>query len=131
MPWTGRRPPVTSLDKWHIVAGMDFALSAKAQDYQHRLTEFMTELVLPAEASYHAYREWHGWSVEHSTDRADTRPSLTPTKRQKLLQQWFARNRKQAGARTARPAGGGPVRPEGQSAGRRRAALTPARPSGS
>ena len=39
---------------------MDFALSAKAQDYQHRLTEFMTELVLPAEASYHAYREEKG-----------------------------------------------------------------------
>ncbi|WP_155900372.1 acyl-CoA dehydrogenase family protein [Mycolicibacterium sp. CBMA 226] len=39
---------------------MDFALSAKAQDYQSRLTEFMTELVLPAEASYHAYREEKG-----------------------------------------------------------------------
>ena len=39
---------------------MDFALSAKAQDYQHRLTDFMTELVLPAEASYHAYREEKG-----------------------------------------------------------------------
>ncbi|MGX9669893.1 acyl-CoA dehydrogenase family protein [Mycobacterium sp. HM-7] len=35
-------------------------MSAKAQDYQHRLTEFMTELVLPAEASYHAYREEKG-----------------------------------------------------------------------
>ena len=39
---------------------MDFALSAKAQDYQSRLIEFMTELVLPAEASYHAYREEKG-----------------------------------------------------------------------
>ena len=39
---------------------MDFALSAKARDYQDRLTEFMTELVLPAEASYHAYRQEKG-----------------------------------------------------------------------
>jgi acyl-CoA dehydrogenase len=31
-------------------------LSAKARDYQDRLTEFMTELVFPAEAAYHAYR---------------------------------------------------------------------------
>jgi acyl-CoA dehydrogenase len=39
---------------------MDFALSARARDYQDRLTEFMTELVLPAEASYHAYRQEKG-----------------------------------------------------------------------
>jgi acyl-CoA dehydrogenase len=39
---------------------MDFALSAKARDYQDRLTEFMTESVFPAEASYHAYRQEKG-----------------------------------------------------------------------
>ena len=39
---------------------MDFALSAKARDYQDRLTEFMTELVFPAEASYQAYRQEKG-----------------------------------------------------------------------
>ena len=44
--------------------------------------------------SYHAYREWHGWSVEHTTDRTDTKPSATPTKRQKLLQSWFAKNKR-------------------------------------
>ncbi|MDH6247474.1 acyl-CoA dehydrogenase [Mycobacterium sp. OTB74] len=45
---------------WHIVAVMDFALSAKAQDYQDRLTEFMTELVFPAEAEYDRYRHAAG-----------------------------------------------------------------------
>ncbi|MDR3661597.1 MAG: acyl-CoA dehydrogenase family protein [Mycobacterium sp.] len=40
-------------------------MSAKAQDYQHRLTEFMTELVLPAEASYYSYREEMG-SKDHT-----------------------------------------------------------------
>lgn len=39
---------------------MDFALSAKAQDYQDRLTQFMTERVFPAEAAYHAYRTEKG-----------------------------------------------------------------------
>ena len=40
----------------HIVAVMDFSMSAKAQDYHNRLTDFMTEFVFPAEESYHAYR---------------------------------------------------------------------------
>ncbi|MGE2732063.1 acyl-CoA dehydrogenase family protein [Mycolicibacterium vaccae] len=39
---------------------MDFAMSAKAQDFHQRLTDFMTEYVFPAEASYHAYREEKG-----------------------------------------------------------------------
>src|SRR5688572_14590566 len=44
----------------HIVAGMDFAMSAKAQDYHKRLTAFMVEHVFPAEAAYHRYREEAG-----------------------------------------------------------------------
>lgn len=39
---------------------MDFAMSAKAQDYQKRLSEFMTESVLPAEEQYHRYRAQAG-----------------------------------------------------------------------
>jgi len=39
---------------------MDFALSAKAQDYCERLTEFMTEFVFPAEPEYDRYREEKG-----------------------------------------------------------------------
>ncbi|WP_370071353.1 acyl-CoA dehydrogenase family protein, partial [Mycobacterium sp. MAA66] len=35
-------------------------MSGRARDYQGRLIEFMTELVFPAEASYHAYREEMG-----------------------------------------------------------------------
>jgi len=44
--------------------------------------------------TYHAFREWSGWSVEHTSDRADTRPAKQPTARQKLLLEWFSRNRK-------------------------------------
>lgn len=46
--------------------------------------------------SYHAFREWTGWSVEHGEDRANTQPSATPTEREKLLREWFAKNRKPA-----------------------------------
>jgi aryl-phospho-beta-D-glucosidase BglC (GH1 family) len=44
--------------------------------------------------SYHAFREWSGWSVEHGADRNDTKPAAQPTDRHRLLQHWFARNQK-------------------------------------
>jgi hypothetical protein len=44
--------------------------------------------------SYHAFREWNGWSVEHGPDRADNKPAATPTDRQKLLCDWFAKNKR-------------------------------------
>ncbi len=46
--------------------------------------------------TYHAYREWDGWSVEHGSDRKDRRPTKEPTDRKKLLLGWFARNEKPA-----------------------------------
>ena len=44
--------------------------------------------------TYHAYREWTGWSVEHSGDPNDHQPAQEPTDRKKLLLGWFARNKK-------------------------------------
>jgi len=44
--------------------------------------------------SYHAFREWQGWSVEHGADRADTAPAKEPTDREKLLRGWYAKNAK-------------------------------------
>lgn len=43
--------------------------------------------------AYHAFREWHGWSVEHGGDKSDTTRSPEPTTREKLLREWFAKNR--------------------------------------
>ncbi|TWU31373.1 glycoside hydrolase family 5 protein [Novipirellula artificiosorum] len=40
--------------------------------------------------SYHAFREFHGWSVEHSTNEREKTPTVTPTKREQLLRKWFA-----------------------------------------
>jgi hypothetical protein len=44
--------------------------------------------------TYHAFREWSGWSVEHGSDPKDAKPAASPTDRQKLLQDWFAKNQK-------------------------------------
>jgi endoglucanase len=43
--------------------------------------------------SYHAYREWDGWSVEHGPDPNDHQPTAEPTSRERLLLSWFARDR--------------------------------------
>ena len=42
--------------------------------------------------SYHAFREWNGWSVEHGPEKEDTKPAKTPTDREKLLREWYAKN---------------------------------------
>ncbi len=42
--------------------------------------------------TYHAYREWDGWSVEHGPDPKDHQPTAQPTDRQRLLREWFGRN---------------------------------------
>ncbi len=42
--------------------------------------------------SYHAYREWDGWSLEHGPDRADTRPPAESTPRLKYMLEQFAKN---------------------------------------
>ncbi len=44
--------------------------------------------------TYHAYREWDGWSLEHGPDRQDKTPTLEPTDRKKLLLDWFGKNKK-------------------------------------
>ncbi|MBN2295891.1 MAG: cellulase family glycosylhydrolase, partial [Pirellulales bacterium] len=47
--------------------------------------------------TYHAYREWSGWSIEHSDDPKDDNPTDKPTDRKKLLLKWFGRNKKPEG----------------------------------
>jgi hypothetical protein len=44
--------------------------------------------------SYHAFREWDGWSVEHGPERTDHARSKVPTDRERLLREWFSRNAK-------------------------------------
>jgi hypothetical protein len=80
----------------HIYVGefsaIRWAPDQSAYRYLKDLIEVMEELGW--DWSYHAFREWSGWSVEHGEDRADDKPAAKPTTRQELLRSWFARNRK-------------------------------------
>ena len=42
--------------------------------------------------SYHAFREWEGWSVEHGEDPQDTRPASQDTARKRVLLEGFQHN---------------------------------------
>ena len=42
--------------------------------------------------SYHAYREWQGWSLEHEGPLDKPIKAQTPGDRQKVVTGWFARN---------------------------------------
>lgn len=42
--------------------------------------------------SYHAFREWSGWSVEHGEEASDQERASTPTERQKLMMEYFQKN---------------------------------------
>jgi hypothetical protein len=44
--------------------------------------------------TYHAYREWDGWSVEHDNNPDNHQPTTEPTDRKQLLLSWFAKNQK-------------------------------------
>jgi len=49
--------------------------------------------------TYHAFREWDGWSIEHGPDPDDHAPSAEPTDRMNLLLEWFGKNTPASGAR--------------------------------
>ncbi len=43
--------------------------------------------------SYHAFREWDGWSVEHGSDQNDHTPTVQPTARKLVLLKWLGKNK--------------------------------------
>jgi hypothetical protein len=47
--------------------------------------------------SYHAFREWQGWSPEYGTDRNATAPETAETPREELLRSWYAKNQELPG----------------------------------
>lgn len=44
--------------------------------------------------AYHAYREWHGWSLEHEGPLHAPRPASQPTDRQQVITRWFQKNQR-------------------------------------
>lgn len=45
--------------------------------------------------TYHAFREWDGWSVEYTSDKNDSKPAAEPTDRELLLRSYFRKNLRQ------------------------------------
>jgi len=43
--------------------------------------------------SYHAFREWDGWSVEHGSDPNDHARTDQPTARKQVLLKWLRQNK--------------------------------------
>jgi aryl-phospho-beta-D-glucosidase BglC (GH1 family) len=80
----------------HIYIG-EFSAIRWAPD--HSAYRYLKDLIEIFEAhdwdwSYHAFREWNGWSVEHGPAREDIKPAAMVTDRQQLLLQWFSQNQK-------------------------------------
>ncbi|MCE0499772.1 MAG: glycoside hydrolase family 5 protein [Methylacidiphilales bacterium] len=44
--------------------------------------------------SYHAFREWDGWSLEHNSDINNHEPSTTPTARFEVVEKLWEKNKK-------------------------------------
>ena len=47
--------------------------------------------------SYHAYREWPGWSLEYGTDLKDSKPSEKSTARFDVMEKWWRKDVKSGG----------------------------------
>jgi endoglucanase len=78
----------------HIYAGEFSAIRWAPGDSAYQYLKAAIELFEEYgwDWSYHAYREWDGWSVEHGSDPNDHTPSPQPTDRKKLLLGWFEKN---------------------------------------
>ncbi|MBS1773036.1 MAG: cellulase family glycosylhydrolase [Bacteroidetes bacterium] len=80
--------------KTHVYVGEFSAIRwAPAQSAYYYMNDCIT---LFEEAgwdwSYHAFREWSGWSVEYGNRRSDDKPSVEVTERKRLLLKYFSKN---------------------------------------
>jgi endoglucanase len=91
--------PVVNFQKNYGVAIYVGEFSAIRWAPDHSAYRYLKDLADIFEAhgwdwSYHAFREWSGWNVEHGEDRQDTAPASVPTERERWLRGWFAKNQK-------------------------------------
>lgn len=65
----------------------------------------MTELFdeLKWHTTYHAFREWSGWSLEHSDDPSDNNPVAEETKRARVIRNYFKANTRFDGTPSSAP----------------------------
>jgi hypothetical protein len=68
------------------------APEGSAARYLADATELFEELGY--DWTYHAYREWHGWSLEHEGTLQDSRKASQPTDRELIVTRWFKLNQR-------------------------------------
>jgi hypothetical protein len=80
----------------HIYVGEFSAIRWAPDNSAHRYLRDCIEIFEERgwDWSYHAFREWSGWSVEHSNEANDSQPTPEPNDRQNLLRSWLAKNQK-------------------------------------
>ena len=80
----------------HIFIGEFSAIRWAPDNSAHRYLKDLIEIFEARDWdwTYHAFREWSGWSVEHGSDRGNTARVSPPPERQQLLREWFSRNKK-------------------------------------
>lgn len=85
-----------SLHNVHIYIGEFSAIRWAPDESAFRYLRDLIEIFEEYEWdwTYHAFREFHGWSVEHGPDRYNTQPMPEKTSREELLLEWFSRNEK-------------------------------------
>ena len=78
----------------HIYAGEFSAIRWAPNDSAYRYLRDCIDLFEEYgwDWTYHAYREWDGWSVEHGNDPNEHLPAETQTGRKKLLLGWCGKN---------------------------------------
>jgi aryl-phospho-beta-D-glucosidase BglC (GH1 family) len=70
------------------------APDGSAARYLADATELFEELGY--DWTYHAYREWHGWSLEHEGSLQDPRKASQPTDRERIVTRWYNLNQRPA-----------------------------------
>jgi hypothetical protein len=80
----------------HLYVGEFSAIRWAPDDSAYRYLKDLIELFEAHgwDWSYHAFREWDGWSTEHGPDPANHARLAVPTTRHKLLREWFSQNQK-------------------------------------
>ena len=78
----------------HIYAGEFSAIrwAPGAADYVRDCIDIFEEYGW--DWSYHAFREWDGWSVEHDSNPDNHQPATATTDRKRVLTEWFGHNAK-------------------------------------
>lgn len=78
----------------HMFVGEFSAIRIAPEGSAARYLTDVTDLfeTLGYDWTYHAYREWQGWSLEHEGSLDDPRRAVEPTDRERVITRWLKQN---------------------------------------